>query len=160
MTYTLIDSTTLTSTAQTVTFTGISATGKGDLVLVAGFSHTGSTGEFVFLQFNGSSTNGTMVGMGGNGSSASKSTATKMHFSTGGTSTTRGTCIVQIQDYSATDKHKAALVRCNISNLKTEAMANRWASTAAITSVSVVGESAAALFAIGSTFHLYQLVSE
>ena len=34
-TYTLIDSTTLTSSASSVTFSSISATGKGDLVLVS-----------------------------------------------------------------------------------------------------------------------------
>jgi len=33
-TYDLLDSTVLTSSASTVTFSGISATGKGDLVLV------------------------------------------------------------------------------------------------------------------------------
>ncbi len=63
----------------------------------------------------------------------------------------------QIMDYSATDKHKSVLVRSDTADNATAAVAGRWASTAAITSIKIYcrfGNLAA-----GSTFALYGVSS-
>jgi len=152
-TYIPLATITLTGTASQVDFSAIPSNYK-DLVLTSNFAHTSNAEEVIYLRFNGDSSNGTMVGMRGNGSSAASYSVSSMFFSyAGGVSTTRGSAVVQIQDYSATNKHKTSLVRCDIQSLKTEAMANRWASTAAVTSLSIVCQSTP--FAIGSTFSLY-----
>jgi len=60
-----------------------------------------------------------------------------------------------ILDYSATDKHKSGLWRVDApSQDGTLAMASRYASTSAITSMKVFG-SASKTFPAGSTFALY-----
>lgn len=156
-TYTALATLTLTGTDSEIVFASIPSTYR-DLILVANFAHTSNAEEVIYLRFNADSSNGTMVGMRGNGSGAASYTVSSMFFSyAGGISTTRGNGIVQILDYSATDKHKTSLVRCDIQTLKTEAMANRWASTAAVTSVSLVCQSTP--FAIGSTFSLYGVIA-
>jgi hypothetical protein len=156
-TWTPLATLTLTGTDSEIVFASIPATYR-DLILVANFAHTSSAEEVIYLRFNADSSNGTMVGMRGNGSGAASYTTSSMFFSyAGGVSTTRGNGIVQIMDYSATDKHKTSLVRCDIEALKTEAIANRWASTAAVTSVSLVCQSTP--FAIGSTFSLYGVIA-
>jgi hypothetical protein len=64
--------------------------------------------------------------------------------------------ILQIMDYSATDKHKSALTRTtHTSQSVVEALASRWANTAAITSLAVSGGT----FNVGSTFALYGIVA-
>jgi hypothetical protein len=56
-------------------------------------------------------------------------------------------------DYSATDKHKTILSRLNNTARATNALINRWPSTAAITSIRINGNGAN--FTTGSTFALY-----
>lgn len=151
-TYIPLATTTLASSTATVTFSSIPSSYR-DLIVVCNFSNTADAEEVIYLKFNGDSSNGSMVGMRGNGSSAVSYTLGSMFMSyAGGVRTTKGNAIIQIQDYSATDKHKTSLVRADISSTKTEAMANRWASTSAVTSVSLVCQSTP--FAIGSTFSL------
>ena len=163
-TYTLIDSTTLGSSAASVTFSSISATGKGDLVLA--IKATGATGNTdIQLRFNGDSgTNYSSVYMAGNGSSATSGTTATNRITVGGQveysdGTNAQQAICQIADFSATDKHKSVLSRSNVAagaGAGTSAFAGRWANTAAITSISVVNNT----YGAGSTFFLYQIVSE
>jgi hypothetical protein len=71
-TYTLIDSVTLGASAASVTFSSISATGKGDLVLVSNVIV--ANGYEAGVRFNSDSGNNyTMVNMRGTGSSTSSS---------------------------------------------------------------------------------------
>ena len=163
MTYTLIDSVTLGSSAASVTFSGISATGKGDLVLACNGLSSGGSG-YLKMQINGDTgTNYYGVNMRGNGSTAYSRADTRSDFlfglgNVGWNTTDKCQNLIQIQDYSATDKHKSILGRTDNASSGTCAEAMRWGSTAAITSleISVNGWSIAS----GSTFHLYQLVSE
>jgi hypothetical protein len=159
MTYTLIDSVTLTSSASSVTFTGISAAGKGDLVLITDILGSGG-GTNWLLKFNASSSDYYFVFMRGNGSTATSVAGGPSSLIGGqGSNTSISTLnIVQIMDYSATDKHKATLSRGNQSDTQVQAAAHRWANTAAITGLEVATSSNN--FAVGSTFFLYQLVSE
>jgi hypothetical protein len=167
MTYTLIDSVTLASSSASVTFSGISATGNGDLVLVAeGFSAT--TSGFMRFTFNSDTgSNYPYVRMYGDGSSASSSAATLtavMPTWIKWIDSEKSTFISFISDFTATDKHKTVISRFNrtggaaTSAAGTGAVAARWADTSAITSISVF--SADSTLGAGSTFYLYQIVSE
>jgi hypothetical protein len=149
-TYTLLDSVTLTSSASSVTFSSIPA--GGDLVLhVSGAMTSASDIE---ARFNGDSgSNYYRVRMYGNGSSTSSQafTQTGAKFTFG---TSVNSAILQIMDYSATDKHKTVLSRNNWTGEWVEASAIRWANTSAITTISVTGEND---FAAGCTFHIYNI---
>ena len=158
-TYTLIDSVTLGSSASSVTFSGISATGKGDLVLVIEQSSVSGViaARGVFNSDSSSSYN--TVLMQGDGSSPATGSGTNTYFNFGVSSDTSKTISrIQIQDFSATDKHKTCLARLGRADYVTYASALRWASTSAITSIDITAS--ASSFAAGSTFHLYQIVSE
>lgn len=162
-TYTLIDSVILGSSASSVTFSGISGTGKGDLVLVVNAFPNGGT-IAGYLEVNGDTgSNYSIVNMRGNGSSANSLTTTQANFRINVYDTYAPTgqsfnSITSLQDFAATDKHKSILSRSNNAATGTEAIAGRWANTSAITSVKffTINNS----YAIGSTFHLYQIVSE
>jgi hypothetical protein len=65
--------------------------------------------------------------------------------------------IVHIMDYSATDKHKTVLSRANRASSGVDAIAGRWASTSAITSIKYFASGRT--LDIGSTVALYGIVS-
>jgi hypothetical protein len=65
--------------------------------------------------------------------------------------------ILQVMDYSATDKHKTSLVRSGESVDGTEAWVSRWPSTSAINSILLYTGSNS--FTAGSTFALYGIVA-
>jgi hypothetical protein len=65
--------------------------------------------------------------------------------------------MMQIQDYSQTDKHKTSLIRTDLSSLGTQAQANRWANTNAITSISLLASGSN--FTSGSTFNLFGVIA-
>ena len=158
-TYTLIDSVTLTSSASSVTFSSISATGKGDLFISVDALHA-TQNSVQSIRFNGDSANYYMVSMLGDGSSAQSYSGsdTLIYSETPVGTATRANYTFQIQDFSASDKHKSVLIRGNRSDANTSATAGRWASTSAITSLVLFP--AAGSYAATSTFHLYQIVSE
>lgn len=69
---------------------------------------------------------------------------------------TRVSLIADFMDATTTDKHKSILLRSNHFN-EIDAVVGRWASTSAITSISLFPDSGT--FAAGSTFALYGVVS-
>jgi hypothetical protein len=160
MTYTLIDSVTLGSSASSVTFSSISATGKGDLVLVCDVIGT-ALAQASFRVNADSGSNYNNVEMSGNGSTTntgagSSGTSGFVDYNAVSISNTvRSTLTLQALDYSATDKHKSFLYRGGNAGSSINASALRWASTSAITSLTFYGS-----FAATSTFNLYQIVSE
>lgn len=148
---------TLGSSVTSVTFSSISGSYR-DLVLISQIS-SGSDGDF-WIQFNGDTgTNYSTVYAGGNGSSTYSSTLT----SAGGynslvayTSGSNGANIkVDIMDYSATDKHKTALMRGDKASTATEMLAGRWANTSAINSIKILQYNTSRFFTAGSSFSLY-----
>jgi hypothetical protein len=156
-THTLIDSTTLATSASSVTFSGISGTGKGDLVLVVDGS--ASADSLAFIEFNGDTTDANYffvyaLGDGSSTASGSGDAFPLMPFNT----STRSQAIVQVSDFAASDKHKTSLVRDSESGGVVVMRAVRWANTSPITSLKF--KTGSGNFAIGSTFHLFQLVSE
>jgi hypothetical protein len=65
--------------------------------------------------------------------------------------------IMEIMDYSATDKHKSALVRSNLTTKQVAATALRWANTNAVNSIQVTHGTGSSNYTAGSTFSLYAI---
>lgn len=161
-TYIPLANITLASNATSVTFSSISQSYR-DLVLIASASLTSGTGNMT-LRFNSDSgTNYTGASMEGTGSAAQSGFFSSSQFyiniNNGSIYTSRGIDIVNIMDYSVTDKHKTVLARG--SGLGTGQSvggnAGRWANTAAITTIQVLA--GGATYAAGSTFALYGIAA-
>lgn len=130
-TYVPLATVTLASTDSSITFSSIPATYR-DLIVVIGGNADAS--RLAQLRFNGDS-----------GSNYSYVRATGPVFSDSGTNTStyrlarigasQSTIVIQIMDYSATDKHKSLLGRSMESSSAVEMAAARWANTAAINSI-------------------------
>jgi len=147
---------TLDSSTSSVTFSSIPQ-GYRDLELV--FSGTTTNGQGPRFVYNSESaaTNYSRVIMVGTGSSTSSSSDSG---TTNGqkalqTNATQSTGVVQLLDYSATDKHKTVLSRTGPANDVLLAIAQRWANTAAITNIQIISDTS---FSTGSTFDLYGIV--
>lgn len=147
---------TLSSAQATVTFSSIPGTYR-DLRLVINGQTTGALNN-AQVQFNADGgSNYTAVRMLGDGSSASSSAPGALTFMQFGDIGNIDTVITgDVMDYSATDKHKTALIRGSNAGGVVSAYAGRWANTAAITSLKVTG---ANTFASGTTFALYGIAS-
>ena len=158
-TYTPIASTTLSSATQTVTFSSIPATYR-DLIVIVDCSATANTGVNGIRLNGDSGANYSQVAMLGNGSSALSYTSSgnTSIFTETQTSTNRTNTIINIMDYSATNKHKSLLIRGNNSATGTDAVAARWANTAAVTSLEV-RNTGITNFSIGSVFSLYGVIA-
>jgi hypothetical protein len=150
LTYTPLATITLGSSASSVTFSSIPATYR-DLILVAL-----PLGDEAGIRFNGDTgSNYTYVQMFGNGTSPFSDSGTLTSLYVTGPSVP---AIAQIMDYSATDKHKTALNRRNTASLTfVAAMANRWANTAAVNTMTIIA--LATTFTAGSRFDLYGIAS-
>lgn len=150
---------TLTGNQTTVTFSSISQSYR-DLLLVSQLVMPTDNGNSFYYRFNGDSgTNYSWVQMRGDGSSIFSNAATTQAqiASAGSISTVPTSAIFSVLDYSATDKHKTALLRANVmwsADPNVMAVVGRWANTAAITSLTIILTGATG-FAAGSTFALY-----
>ena len=149
----------LASASASVTFSSIPGTYR-DLRLIFNGTATSATGDTVVGSINGDAgANYSAVAMAGDGTSASSSSTTGqttlyLNWFTALSSASRNVTVVDYLDYAVTDKHKVVLSRSNNTANGTEALALRWASTAAITSVTIKFASANT-WAAGSTFALY-----
>ena len=153
-TYTPIASITLGSSASSVTFSSIPQDYR-DLVLVVdlGVSSNGET----FFEFNSDTgSNYSRVFMRGDGSSATSSSQSQMSafFCLTGDKVLG---LMQIMDYSATDKHKTSLIRFGNPDESVQAHAQRYASTSAITEMKLTQSSGN--YNTGSTFSLFGIAS-
>lgn len=153
---------TLGSAQSTVTFSSIPATYR-DLRLVITTKNVTTQG-YLGLQFNGDTGSSAYyyVQMGGSGSAASSSVlspsdgVTAIYVYPLGT-TDATNAVVDIMDYSVTDKHKSVLSRSNDASANVTALAGRWANTAAITTLRFWTGSGS--WGSGSTFSLYGIAS-
>lgn len=148
---------TLGANAAVVTFSSINQTYRDLALVITGRTSTSTAS--VALQFNGVTSGYSMVTMEGNGSAtASVSDSNTLmalglnyaYLTTGGDSVT----LVNVMDYTATDKHKTVLARTNNASSAVAAVAGRWASTAAVTSVTVRTGNGNP-YATGTTMALY-----
>jgi len=160
-TYTPMANITLGSSAASVTFSSISQAYR-DLVLVV-VATTASSGQAGLIRVNSDSgANYNRVFMLGDGSSAVSNSFTGQssfmtNFSAGFSSTVPSSVIFNLFDYSATNKHKTALNRNDQAATGVEAQAMRWASTSAVTSLSI--QPSSGNFNTGSTFALYGIAA-
>jgi hypothetical protein len=159
MSYIALATTTLGSTATSVTFSNIPNTYK-DLIVVVSAVAAGSSGTQaqVGIRLNGDGgSNYSNVAMAGGGSSTFSGSQTTTQLAVtwayAYVAPTQNNSVTQIMDYSATDKHKTALNRTTLPDGATIAHASRWANTSAVTSLSVV--TFIGSFASGATFSLY-----
>ena len=158
-TYRALANITLGTAASSVTFSSIPATFR-DLVVV--FIGKGSTTLQGRIRLNGDTgSNYTYIRMSGSGSATSSATATGTSgfVSAIAQATTTGDLQmdINIMDYSATDKHKTIIGRAGAAANGAEAFVNRWANTAAVTSVQIL--TSTGNWAIGTTVALYGIVS-
>jgi len=162
-TYDLLQSVTLATAASSVTFSSINGS-YGDLILVATPLAPASNYFNLALRFNSDSGNNyAFVVMSGNGttnssgygSSEDRIRLSRLDLVYSSDVINQTTC--QIFDYSANDKYKSTLTRCNTALNYVEALAGIWKNTSAITSIEVFVRSGSGEYAIGSTFNLYGL---
>jgi hypothetical protein len=164
-TYDLIASTTLAASSAEVVFGSLPQTYR-DLILVTNAATSSSSNNGI--RFNGDTgSNYTRVFMAGGGSAASGTggggTSIQIdYFGFTGTTLGEQVCLINLMDYSATNKHKTILIRNNRNGANTgaEAIAGRWASTSAITSINLFSITGGGItWAAGSTFNLYGVIS-
>jgi hypothetical protein len=161
-TYKPLATVTVPIATASVTFSNIPATYR-DLRLVANAS-TATTGNLSMRVNSDTGTNYKIIVMLGysTGLVSSQSqnlTSIYSNYAVGLASTDRALNTYDIMDYSATDKHKTFLIRTNHAG-EWNAIAARWANTAAITSVTVNASfDPLVLFTAGSTLSLYGIAS-
>jgi hypothetical protein len=136
MSYIALATTTLGTATATVTFSSIPATYR-DLVIVIIGTQTATGTNGGWMRFNSDSgSNYSRVRMMGTGSAASSNTLSGTEMEVMVLQAQQSNFIINVMDYSATDKHKTVLGRSN-SDFATIANAGRWASTSAVTSVTL-----------------------
>jgi len=157
---TAIASVTLQSASSTITFSGIPATYR-DLILVGNYGATSSGAGLSQVRFNSDSGNNyhdvwianrsdTGGPVSGSNSGANSIRLYRNEFDA---NTLSHPMVMQILDYSATDKHKPCLIRNGTVTVSTTiATAARWGNTAAINSLEIFTSNT---FLAGSTFSLY-----
>lgn len=157
--YIPIASTVVSSPTATVTFSSVPTSVNGktirDLVLVCSPIDTAGY-QTVNLNFNGDfGSNYREVNMYGDGSTVNSQIAFSRTSMLGQGFAVTGTERITIQftifDFAQTNKHKSALIRGDCMTL-VAASSNRWANTAAITTIAASGSGN---FPIGSTFSLF-----
>lgn len=160
-TYIPLATVTLGSAAASVTFSSIPSTYR-DLILITNTLNS-SGSENMKIRFN-SDTGGnySSVGVRGDGATASSSaignqTVAYADQTAFGDAANRHNHIIQMLDYSATDKHKTFLSRANNASRGVDLIAARWANTSAITTIRLFYE--VGNITSGSRFDLYGIVS-
>jgi hypothetical protein len=154
-TYRPLATVTLGSSAASVTFSSIPATYR-DLILIVNGTPAINVNDSFSVRYNGDTgSNYSYVRMVGTSSNTATSVAESNNSVGGFFGGSQQTFILQVMDYSATDKHKSWLSR--VSANWVGAWAGRWASTSAITSVNILYASAG--FGTGTTFSLYGVIA-
>ncbi len=156
-TYTPIATTTLGSSASSVSFTSISGSYTDIQIVFAGAITSGF--DAIGLQFNGDTgSNYSRVFIAGNGTAASSSlSSSQTTMQIGIMGTERSNSIFNVMNYSNTTTYKTALARGNASANATRAGVGLWRSTSAINRIDLVAGSST--FISGSTFTLYGIAS-
>jgi hypothetical protein len=148
--YTVIDSQVLSTSAASVTFSSIPG-GYKDLVLTVNAQATDDSLAFIEFNSDTTSANYSFVYALGNGSTAISGSGDAFPLMPFNSSTYSQT-MVQVMDYSASDKHKTSLITDSESGNVVVMRAVRWANTAPITSLKF--KTGAGNFTSGSTFRL------
>ena len=161
-TYEKIATTTLGSTAATVTLSSISGS-YTDLILITN-SATGSNDIDMYLQVNsdtGSNYSWTRIQGSGTVAGSARGSNSSLGYRVGnmsGSNVGQNNTIIQFQNYSNTTTYKTILSRSNNAAFLVEAFVGLWRSTSAITSMDIKAGSGS--FSVGSTFTLYGIKAE
>jgi hypothetical protein len=150
---------TLGSAASSVTFGSIPATYR-DLRLVIAVPNSGSVPRMTLTANSDNGTNYSQIRMYGvgSGSGTSNAYAAETTFYTYDASSGAVTNILMdLMDYSATDKHKTALIRMNVADTIVFAQASRWANTAAVTTLTAL--TILNSYPTGTTLSLYGILA-
>jgi hypothetical protein len=142
----------LQAAASSVTFSNIPGTYRDLILTVDSLSNSPSN---MILYFNGDTTSGNYVNFYslGNGSSLVSGVDSNGAYAGGIYGTDKSFNIIQIFDYSQTNKHKNRLTKLNVPGNQTTFVTGRWANTAAVTSLTLsVGTNT---FSAGATFELW-----
>jgi hypothetical protein len=159
-TYTPLANVTLGAAASSVTFGSVPATYRDLICVVVAAGSTTLQGR---IRLNGDSGNNYQYNrMSGSGSATSAATASSQSsgfVSAIAQATTTGALQmnINIMDYSATNKHTTIISRADQAANGTEAFVNRWANTAAVTSVQIL--TSTGNWAAGATFALYGVIA-
>lgn len=157
-TYIPLATVTLGTTAASVTFSSIPSSFRDLVVVTQGRSTTG-TPDIIYRLNGDSSGSYSRVYMGGSSGGTFFGTDAGANGLWGFVdSTTAVSGLVQIMDYSATDKHKTILSRASFGAATVIAYAGRYAQTTAVTTVALICGSGTT-FAAGSSFNLYGIAS-
>lgn len=157
-TYEPIATTTLGSSASSVTFSSISGS-YTDLILISNFSASGGGNSFIRVG-NGSidtGSNYSVTYLYGDGSSASSGRfSSQTLIYSGDLGTPMHTNITNFQNYSNSTTYKTSLTRDNYSS-SVSAWVGLWRNTAVINTISF--NTTSGTFNSGSTFTLYGIAS-
>ena len=150
ITYEPIATTTLGTSASSVTFSTIPGTYTDLILVVAGTSAATNGNE---MQFNGDTGNNySFTLLYGTGSAAVSSRNSNISFAYAGrTNTNQSVSITQIMNYANTTTYKTVLTRASSNGDIVMANVSTWRSTSAITSLVYAG----ATFNSGTVFTLY-----
>lgn len=158
-TYTPLGTVTLSAPSSTITFNSISQSYR-DLILVVNGRTTASFSANLILRLNSDSgVNYSLIRMYGTGSgTGTGSSATETSIYAGAIySGFISQITINLMDYSATDKHKTALVRQDNNADTTMAVASRWASTTAVSSLAC--SLGSGNFTTGTSLSLYGVLA-
>jgi len=159
-TYVALATNTLSSTAASVTFSSISGA-YTDLVVVSNVSTTLTNINFIIRFNSDSAANYSWTSLGANTTIATSnyvaSTASPRVADEGYLTTTIGTYVTSIQNYSNTTTYKTYLSRANGSTVGVGAVVGLWRSTAAINAITLLP--ASSTFISGSTFQLFGIAA-
>jgi len=156
-TYTAIATTTLVSNTPTITFSSIPSSYRDIVLVISGSDTVG--GNLPLIRFNGDSgtnysfvraiTYGTVI--------SSRGTNFTSTWDLAAINIAQSSVIVNIMDYSATDKHKTALARTNANTAEVWMGAARWANTAAINQIGL--SLISGNYRAGTTISLYGIAA-
>jgi hypothetical protein len=142
-TYVSLATITLGSTEADIVFSSIPATYRDLVLVVNGRTTDGTIGNF-FVRFNSDTgSNYSWVRAGGipAGPFSDTASTTAWSLGVGRSGDQNGNAILNIMDYSATDKHKTGIWRDNFAGTEYAGMrAGRWANTSAITTITITAQ--------------------
>lgn len=155
-TYDCIATTTLSSTASTITLSSIPSTFT-DLVLACSILGNGSPSR-IYFNSDSATTLYSYTELAGDGSavSSSRQTGTFLPWTGNTNSTTPLVSIIQINNYANTNVNKTVLIRHSQQASHTAIVVGMWSSTSAINAVNLTG----ATFNSGTTVTLYGIKAE
>lgn len=148
-----IGSITLTAAQSSVSFTSLTQSFKDLRLVVCPQNYT--TNAFIGIRFNSdSATNYSRVGVRGNGSSATSYSVAAESAGFVDSPSANEVIQINVMSYSDSDKHKTFINRTDSTSDNAGGTIGRWASNAAITSITLTTTSSDT-YGVGSTFNLF-----